>query len=79
MAECVRVVSDSADGEAVPPGLASFSTSDKTPPTRGLTADDPHQIIIDSHLGCRRRMRSSAKSLLATCLAFLFKRLEAFS
>ncbi|WP_200156175.1 rolling circle replication-associated protein [Allochromatium vinosum] len=59
MAEHVRVVSDSAGGEAVPPGLVSFSTSDKTQQTLGLTADDPHQIIIDSHLGRLRRMRSS--------------------
>jgi hypothetical protein len=59
MAERVRVVSDSAGGEAVPPGLASFSTSDKAPETRGLPVDDRHQIIIDSHLGRLRRMRSA--------------------
>ncbi|MCK7582779.1 MAG: hypothetical protein MZV65_49320 [Chromatiales bacterium] len=60
MADHVRVGSDSAGGEAVPPGLVSFSTSDTAPETLGLQADGPHQIVIDSHLGCLRRMRSSA-------------------
>lgn len=59
MADRVRVGSDSAGGEAVPPGLVSFSTSDKTPETLGLQADGPHQVIIDSNLGRLRRMRSA--------------------
>lgn len=64
MADHVRVVSDSAGGEAVPPGLVSFSTSDKTPETLGLQADGPHQVIIDSNLGRLRRMRSALLALV---------------
>ncbi|MTW21172.1 rolling circle replication-associated protein [Allochromatium palmeri] len=84
MADRVRVGSDSAGGEAVPPGLVSFSTSDTAPQTLGLPGDalgtGPHQVIIDSHLGRLKRMRSgvlTAANLIQERLAASGRRWKA--
>lgn len=80
MADRVREGLNPAGGEAVPPGLVSFSTSDKRPESLGVPAADPHRIVIDAQRSRLKRMRSAvltASSLVSNRLGSSGRRWKA--
>jgi hypothetical protein len=59
MADRLRQRSESAGGAAVPPGLVSFSTSDKRLSLPGFDESPRHLVALDPHRSRLKRMRSS--------------------